>query len=146
MRINDRQLRQIIREELQRLNENPSILSGYSAPIVTPDKKNITIITTDGRKATSTNVGARIIFDASYLPNTTLPITDLQILTWTPEVADGLPFMKVKFVVRGETKEANLKNKVALKRIADAILTKSKAEGEPIRITDSYSAALIVNY
>lgn len=146
MRIKFPQLRQIIREELALLNENPSILTGYSSPVVTPDKKNITITTTDGRKGTTRNVGVKIIFDSSLVPNTTLPITDLVLLSWTPEVPDGQPFMKMRFVVRGETKEQGLRNKVALKKIADAILSGREAEGESIRITPEYSAALRVNY
>lgn len=147
MKITSNQLRQIIREELSLLTEAPSILSGYSSPVVTADKKNITITATDGRKGTTTNVGLKIIFDSSLVPNMTLPITNLEMLSWTPEVPDGQPFMKMRFVVRGETKEQGLKNKAALKKIADGVLAGTKnVQGEVVRVNDDFSAALIVNY
>ena len=59
--------------------------------------------------------------------------------------------MTVSFKVAGETKTGvTLKNKLALKRIADAVLSGDEEEGEMIPIDpakpDGIKAALIVNY
>ncbi len=147
MRITGSHLRKIIREELEILQE-ASILSAFKQPIPTLNGTQIAIETSDGsRKAVSKKLGVKVIktvmgTDVSY----TFDITGLTIDSWTPDVPDGQPFMSVSFTVAGKKKTGiKLKNKVALKQIADAILGGIKAEGELIPIED-LKAAIIVNY
>ena len=147
MRITGSHLRKIIREELSILQE-ASILSSFKQPIPTLNGTQIAIETADGtRKAVSKKLGVKVIktimgADVSY----TFDISGLTIDSWTPDVTDGQPFMTVSFTVAGKKKTGiKLKNKVALKKIADAIISGVKAEGELIAFED-LKAAIIVNY
>jgi len=148
MRIAERQLRQIINEELTLLRE-VSILSVFKQPVPDLNGTQITIEMSDGsRKETSKKLGVRVVKEGPF--NTQLSYTfDVSALTidsWTPDVPDGQPFMTVSFTVSGKRKTGiKLKNKTALKKIADAILTVTKAEGELVPF-EEFSAALIVNY
>ena len=148
MRITERQLRQIINEELTLLRE-VSILSVFKQPVPDLNGTQITIEKSDGtRKETSKKLGVRVVKEGPF--NTQLSYTfDVSALTidsWTPDVPDGQPFMTVSFTVSGKRKTGiKLKNKTALKKIADAILAGTKAEGELVPF-EEFSAALIVNY
>lgn len=160
MQINSRHLRQIIREELMLLTEQ-SVLSGYKQPepraggtqvyIETqspPPPPGTTSPATAKRSGTSKKLGVRVVKEGPF--NTQLSYTfDVSALTidsWTPDVPEGQPFMTVSFTVSGKRKTGiKLKNKTALKKIADAILGGTKAEGELVPF-EEFSAALIVNY
>ena len=104
------------------------------------------------RRGTSKKLGVRVItFVFGKEISKIFDISGLTIQSWNPSVPDGQPFMTVSFKVAGETKTGiTLKNKLALKRIADAILSGTTAEGELIPVNpsepDGMKSALIVNY
>jgi hypothetical protein len=164
MRITEHQIRQIIREELMLLTEQ-SVLSSYQQPVPVNNGTQIMIETQPPaqppgsvappatiRRRTSKKLGVRVITTVfNQEVSTIFDISGLTIQSWNPSAPDGQPFMTVSFKVAGETKTSvTLKNKIALKRIADAILSGTKAEGELIPIDpakpDGIKTALIVNY
>ena len=164
MQITARHLRHIIREELMLLTEQ-TVLSVYKQPVPINNGTQIMIETqppapppgsvappTTIRRGTSKKLGVRVITTVfGKEVSTTFPISGLTIQSWNPSAPDGQNFMTVSFKVAGETKTGIvLKNKLALKRIADAILSGSTAEGEMIPVNpaepNGMKAALIVNY
>lgn len=166
MRIAASHLRHIIREELMLLTEQ-SVLSAYKQPKAVPLNIGTQIMIetqppapSPGSAApppvskigTSKNLGVRVITTVfNQEVSTIFPISGLIIQSWNPSAPDGQPFMTVSFKVAGETKTGvTLKNKLALKRIADAVLLGDEAEGEMIPIDpakpDGIKAALVVNY
>lgn len=164
MQINSKQLRQIIREELMLLTEQ-SVLSGYKQPVPTAGGTQV-IITTQSpppppgttaparleRSVTSKKLGVRVITTVfGKEVDKIFDISNLSITSWNPDAPDGQPFMTVSFKVGLTTKTGvTLKNKVALKRIADAVIAGTTAEGEMMLVDpadpDGPKAALIVNY
>ena len=150
MRITNQQLRQIICEELEMLNEAPTPLSNFNIPTaVSTDSKmgnNIKITTKDGRSGASKRLGVKVVA-SRFLPAVTYDITKLKILSWSPEAPDGQTVMEVSFVAAGkEMPSVKLKNKAALKAIADAIVAGVSAEGETVTTPMGFDATLVVNY
>lgn len=166
MKITQRHLRQIIREELMLLTEQ-SVLSAYQQPEAVPKDIGTQIMIkmqtpppppgsvappVTLKSGTSKKLGVRVITSVFGKEISTIfPISGLKIQSWNPSAPDGQPFMTVSFKVAGETKTGvTLKNKLALKRIADAVLSGDEAEGEMIPVNpaepDGMKAALIVNY
>lgn len=150
MKITNKQLRQIIREEIEILNEVTTPLSNFNIPEVVSTGSeignNLRITTKDGRKGTSKRLGVKIIA-SRYLPAVTYDITKLTIDSWTPEAPDGQPVMVVSFFAAGKKQPAvKLKNKIALKEIADAIINNQPAEGETVTTPFGFDATLVVNY
>ena len=164
MRITDSHLRHIIREELMLLNEQ-TVLSGYKQPVPMNNGTQIMIDTQPPaqpvgstappatiRRGTSKKLGVRVVTTVFGKEISKIfDISGLTIQSWNPSAPDGQPFMTVSFKVAGETKSGiTLKNKLALKRIADSILSGTMAEGEMIPINpaepDGIKSALIVNY
>ena len=148
MKITQLHLRQIIREELSLLRE-ASILSVFDKPKVDSTGTQIIIQKLDGSiPVTSQKLGVRVVKEGPFGVQLShiFDVSALSIDSWTPDVPEGQPFMTVSFTVAGNRKTGiKLKNKVALKKIADAILARTKAEGEFIPF-ENFSAALIVNY
>ena len=164
MRITDTFIRNIIREELMLLTEQ-SVLSGYKQPVPTaggtqviietqppPPPPGATAPAVATRRGTSKKLGVRVITTVfGNRVEKILDISNLSITSWNPAAPDGQPFMTVSFKVGLTTKTGvTLKNKVALKRIADAVLAGVSAEGEMMLVDpadpDGPKAALIVNY
>lgn len=142
-----------------------SVLSGYKQPVPTAGGTQV-IITTQSpppppgttaparleRSVTSKKLGVRVITTVfGKEVDKIFDISNLSITSWNPAAPDGQPFMTVSFKVGTTTKTGvTLKNKVALKRIADAVLSGTMAEGEMMPVDpanpDGMKAALIVNY
>jgi hypothetical protein len=148
MKITQRHLRQIIRKELSLLSE-ASILSVFDKPKVNSTGTQIIIQKLDGSiPVPSQKLGVRVVKEGPFGVQLShiFDVSALSIDSWTPDVPEGQPFMTVSFTVAGNRKTGiKLKNKVALKKIADAILAGTKAEGEFIPF-ENFSAAIIVNY
>lgn len=150
MIITEKNLRQIICEELEMLNEAPTPLSNFNIPTsVSTDSKvenNIKITTKDGRSGVSKRLGVKVVA-SRFLPAVTYDITKLKILSWSPEAPDGQPVMEVSFVAAGkDIPPVKLKNKAALKEIADAIISGVAAVGETVTTPMGFDATLVVNY
>jgi len=150
VRITEKHLRQIICEELEMLNEAPTPLSNFNIPTAaSTDSKmgnNIKITTKDGRSGVSKRLGVKIVA-SRFLPAVTYDITALKILSWSPEAPDGQTVMEVSFIAAGKAQSSvKLKNKVALKEIADAIISGMSAEGETVTTPMGFDATLVVNY
>lgn len=160
----DKFIRKIIREELMLLTEQ-SVLSGYKQPVPTAGGTQVIIETQPPapppgttapavavRRGTSKKLGVRVITTVfGKEVDKIFDISNLSITSWNPAAPDGQPFMTVSFKVGTTTKTGvALKNKVALKRIADAVLSGTMAEGEMMPVDpaspDGMKAALIVNY
>jgi hypothetical protein len=151
MKITQRQLRQIIQEELSLIAEGLSYpLTEIRPAAVSGGNLSVKHVPT-GRTATS--AGIKIVHVDEDKKMKEYPITELAVVSWKPGVPEGSPILTLRVTIDAGLfdytldKNPELKNRAVLSNVVGAIFKQKRYATPPVPLADrpGESAYFVVN-